>query len=125
MFLTLTASLPALRPDKCPQSSECKAQRGVPLAVLYAALYTIALGAGGIKPNVAAFGADQFDRNDSRESRQLTTFFTAFFFFISIGAVISVTVLVWVQVFNLPTSCLACLPAPTGGFFCLQSLLIL
>jgi dipeptide/tripeptide permease len=29
--------------------------------LLFLGLYTVALGTGGIKPNVSAFGADQFD----------------------------------------------------------------
>ena len=31
---------------------------------LFAALYIVALGTGGIKPNVSAFGADQLDVTD-------------------------------------------------------------
>lgn len=31
---------------------------------LFAALYVVALGTGGIKPNVSAFGADQLDVTD-------------------------------------------------------------
>lgn len=37
---------------------------GAQKAALMIALGTIAVGTGGIKPNVSAFGADQFREND-------------------------------------------------------------
>ena len=36
---------------------------------LFAALYVVALGTGGIKPNVSAFGADQLDVTDPQARR--------------------------------------------------------
>ena len=42
---------------------------------LFVPLYTIALGTGGIKPNVSAFGADQFDESDPRDAMEKRSFF--------------------------------------------------
>jgi dipeptide/tripeptide permease len=44
----------------------------VPL--FFIALYTVALGTGGIKPNVSTFGADQFS-NSAADKAQKETFF--------------------------------------------------
>lgn len=65
--------------------------------MLYAALYTIALGGGGIKSNVSGFGSDQFDMNDSKEEKAMVFFFNRFYFCISIGSLFAVTVLVYIQ----------------------------
>lgn len=56
--LTLTSWLPGLTPG--PTEDATWVQNGM----LFAALGVIALGTGGIKPNVSAFGADQFDEKD-------------------------------------------------------------
>ncbi|XP_044017460.1 solute carrier family 15 member 1-like [Aphidius gifuensis] len=50
-------------------------------------LFLIALGAGGIKPCVAAFGADQFVLPQQSES--LKTYFSMFYCTVNIGGVIS------------------------------------
>ncbi|XP_017780844.1 PREDICTED: peptide transporter family 1-like isoform X2 [Nicrophorus vespilloides] len=50
-------------------------------------LVLIALGTGGIKPCVAAFGGDQFIL--PQQERQLTTFFSMFYFAINFGSFIS------------------------------------
>ncbi|PRW50755.1 NRT1 PTR FAMILY -like [Chlorella sorokiniana] len=66
-------------------------------AFLYASLYIVALGTGGIKPNVSAFGADQFDEADPQDRREKTSFFNWFYFFVNIGSLLAVTIIVWVQ----------------------------
>ncbi|XP_067640959.1 peptide transporter family 1-like isoform X2 [Eurosta solidaginis] len=53
-------------------------------------LALVALGSGGIKPCVSAFGGDQFKVPD--QIKQLTTFFSLFYFSINSGSLISTTV---------------------------------
>lgn len=65
--------------------------------MLYAALYLTALGTGGLKSSVSGFGSDQFDDRDPREKSLMMRFFNWFFFFISLGSLLAVTVLVYVQ----------------------------
>jgi len=50
-------------------------------------LFIIAVGTGGIKPCVSAFGGDQFIR--PQQDRQLETFFSIFYFAINAGSLIS------------------------------------
>ena len=73
------------------------AASGGQLAMLYAALYTTAAGAGGLKANVSGFGSDQFDGHDPREERAMMFFFNRFYFCISLGSLFAVTVLVYMQ----------------------------
>ncbi|XVE57689.1 hypothetical protein DITRI_Ditri04bG0109800 [Diplodiscus trichospermus] len=67
------------------------------LIILYLALYLTALGTGGLKSSVSGFGSDQFDESDPKERSQMTNFFNWFFFFINIGSLGSVTILVYIQ----------------------------
>ncbi|XP_078433582.1 peptide transporter 2 [Wolffia australiana] len=94
--LTLSASLPALKPppcvgEVCPEAS--LSQYGV----FFAGLYFIALGTGGIKPCVSSFGADQFDDTDPIERVKKGSFFNWFYFSINLGALVSSSLLVWIQ----------------------------
>jgi peptide/histidine transporter 3/4 len=57
----------------------------------------IALGAGGIKPCVSPFGADQFDDTDPTERVKQGSFFNWCYFCISIGSFTSGTLIVWLQ----------------------------
>ncbi|KAG1330101.1 putative protein NRT1/ PTR FAMILY 6.2 [Cocos nucifera] len=67
------------------------------MGILYLSLYLIALGTGGLKSSVSGFGTDQFDEKDEKEKIQMANFFHRFFFFISTGTLLAVTVLVYIQ----------------------------
>ncbi|GAB2233788.1 hypothetical protein Droror1_Dr00003017 [Drosera rotundifolia] len=99
-LLTLATSLDSMRPPTCDvrqHRNKCIEANGSQLAMLYAALYTIALGGGGIKSNVSGFGSDQFDENDPKEETAMMYFFNRFYFFVSLGSLFAVTVLVYIQ----------------------------
>ncbi|KAL8552768.1 hypothetical protein ACS0TY_001450 [Phlomoides rotata] len=97
-ILTISTIIPTLRPPKCVSGGEpCIPASGKQLLVLYTALYLTALGTGGLKSSVSGFGSDQFDESDEKEKKQMIKFFNWFFFFISIGALLAVTVLVYIQ----------------------------
>ncbi|KAK8694301.1 hypothetical protein V6N13_071855 [Hibiscus sabdariffa] len=101
ILLTLATTIPSMRPPLCDdyrrQHHECIEANDRQLALLYAALYTIALGGGGIKSNVSGFGSDQFDIKDPKEEKAMIFFFNRFYFGVSIGSLFSVIVLVYVQ----------------------------
>lgn len=96
VLLTLSASIDSLRPPPC-KARPCKKATDGQTAFLYSALALIALGTGGIKPCVSSFGADQFDENDQKEVQKKYAFFNWFFFAINMGALLGITVLVYIQ----------------------------
>ncbi|CAL9097635.1 unnamed protein product [Musa acuminata var. zebrina] len=98
-ILTISTAVPGLRPPACadPASGGCVKASGAQLGVLYLALYLTALGTGGLKSSVSGFGSDQFDETDRGEKAQMMKFFNWFFFFISLGSLLAVTVLVYIQ----------------------------
>ncbi|KAK8477666.1 hypothetical protein V6N11_035669 [Hibiscus sabdariffa] len=98
-ILTISTVIPGLRPPKCTRDSTtiCTPAGGIQLTILYLALYLTALGTGGLKSSVSGFGSDQFDDSDPEERSQMTNFFNWFFFFINIGSLCSVTILVYIQ----------------------------
>ncbi|KAG2576807.1 protein NRT1/ PTR FAMILY 6.3-like [Panicum virgatum] len=97
-ILTISTAAPGLRPAACAaDGAACERASGAQLGVLYLALYLTALGTGGLKSSVSGFGSDQFDETDRAERNQMMRFFNWFFFFISLGSLLAVTVLVYVQ----------------------------
>ena len=97
----MATAIPSMKPPPCSavrkQHHECIEASGKQLVLLSVALYTIAIGGGGIKSNVSGFGSDQFDTTDPKEERKMIFFFNRFYFFISIGSLFAVVVLVYVQ----------------------------
>ncbi|KAJ4768223.1 Major facilitator superfamily protein [Rhynchospora pubera] len=97
-MLSVSTRLPELHPPPCNSASHsCHEASGLQMGVLYLCLYLIALGTGGLKSSVSGFGTDQFDEKDERERTQMAFFFNRFFFFISMGTLFAVTVLVYIQ----------------------------
>ncbi|KAL6884629.1 hypothetical protein ACP4OV_010565 [Aristida adscensionis] len=95
-LLAASTEVRQLRPAPCG-AGPCEQATGLQMGVLYVCLYLIALGTGGLKSSVSGFGTDQFDERDARERAAMGLFFNRFFFFISFGTLLAVTVLVYVQ----------------------------
>jgi len=98
ILLSVQAHLPQLKPPKSNMLSVtgevCQEAKGIKALIFFVALYLVALGSGCVKPNMIAHGADQFEPTPSK---QLSTYFNAAYFAFSVGQLIALTVLVWVQ----------------------------
>ncbi|KAK7275239.1 hypothetical protein RIF29_16348 [Crotalaria pallida] len=95
--LTLSAVLPQLRPPPCKGEEVCQEASTLQLIVLYISLLLGALGAGGIRPCVVAFGADQFDESDTNQTTKTWSYFNWYYFVSSASMLVAVTVLIYVQ----------------------------
>ena len=71
-------------------------------ALVYIGIYTLALGDGGIKPNVSTFGADQYDTCLEEGKRAMESFFNSFYAAINCGALISFTLIVSITQYGVP-----------------------
>ncbi|EOA34991.1 hypothetical protein CARUB_v10020083mg [Capsella rubella] len=93
-LLTFAATIPDLCADQETHDS-CVSQ--VKVVVFFCALYLIALGEGGFKVCLRAFGADQFDEQDPVESKAKSTYFNWLYFAISTGILTTRLVINYVQ----------------------------
>ncbi|XP_024967616.1 protein NRT1/ PTR FAMILY 4.3-like [Cynara cardunculus var. scolymus] len=100
IMLSVQAHLPQLKPPKCnmlTDGNQCIEAKGMKTLIFFVALYLVALGSGCVKPNMLAHGADQFNRSDSKQSKKLSTYFNAAYFAFSMGELIALTLLVYIQ----------------------------
>ncbi|CAI0558502.1 unnamed protein product [Linum tenue] len=66
--------------------------------MLYIGLYLIALGTSGVKAALPSLGADQFDtKKNPKDAGKLSSFFNWFLFSLTVGAIVGVTVVVWIS----------------------------
>lgn len=98
-LLTLSVSIRGLKPPPCHGSNptQCPKPGTVQLAVFFTALYTLAIGTGGTKPNISTIGADQFDDFSPKEKAQKLSFFNWWMFCIFFGFLFGNTLIVYVQ----------------------------
>ncbi|KAG0486247.1 hypothetical protein HPP92_008342 [Vanilla planifolia] len=102
ILLTLAVSIPSLKPPKCGFGTadvNCRVNKAssLQLGVYFAALYIIALGTAGTKPNISTIGAEQFDEYHPKERVHKLSFFNWWMFVIFIGILFANTLLVYIQ----------------------------
>ncbi|CAN4091529.1 unnamed protein product [Withania somnifera] len=98
-LVTLAASLKPLRPPSCAKGikdiDRNKRASSFQIGIFYCALYIVAIGTGGTKPNISTMGAYQFDDFEHEEKFQKLSFFN---WWIQCGATVG---------YGLPTAGLA------------------
>ncbi|WCJ20027.1 Major facilitator superfamily protein [Euphorbia peplus] len=95
ILLTMAVSLKSMRPI-CT-NGVCNKASSSQISFFYTSLYIIALGAGGTKPNISTFGADQFDDYNTQEKKLKVSFFNWWMFSSFLGALVATLCLVYIQ----------------------------
>ncbi|KAF6173932.1 hypothetical protein GIB67_039883, partial [Kingdonia uniflora] len=95
VLLTMVVSLKSLRPT-CTNGI-CKKASTMQTVFFYLTPYIIAIGAGGTKPNISTFGADQFDDFNSSKKKQKNSFFNWWMFSSYLGILATTLGLVYIQ----------------------------
>jgi len=97
-LLALSAVLPPLGSSGCQSSDSAGSCSPDPVLILFFfALYLVALGQGGFRPCVQAFGADQFDAQDPEERKAKSSFFNWWHFFMNAGLIAVLPALNYIQ----------------------------
>lgn len=67
------------------------------VTLFFFSIYLVAFGQGGHKPCALAFGADQFDGQNPKESKAKSSFFNWWYFYSSVGVNLTLVVMVYIQ----------------------------
>ncbi|XP_060216937.1 protein NRT1/ PTR FAMILY 5.10-like [Lycium barbarum] len=94
-LLTLSTVLPFNYSD-CQDTATCSPPK-FQIIFFFFSLYLVAIGQGGHKPCVQAFGADQFDAQDSEESKAKSSFFNWWYFGMCGGVLMTLWILTYIQ----------------------------
>uniref|UniRef100_A0ACD5XFU5 Uncharacterized protein n=1 Tax=Avena sativa TaxID=4498 RepID=A0ACD5XFU5_AVESA len=99
--LTLSASVPALKPPGCNQTTQlgghCNSPSTLQLGVLYLSLGFLIIGGGAIRPCSLPFGVDQFDMTDEKSRKGLSSYYNWYYGTTTAALVFSLTILVYIQ----------------------------
>lgn len=76
---------------------ECSEAKGLKAFIFFLAIYLVALGSGCVKPNMIAHGADQFNQQNPKHLKKLSSYFNSAYLAFSIGELVALTLLVWLQ----------------------------
>ncbi|XP_019187809.1 PREDICTED: protein NRT1/ PTR FAMILY 7.2-like [Ipomoea nil] len=96
--LSICSQIFLVRPKGCgDKNSKCGDHSTLHVVLFYVSIYLVALGNGGYQPNVATFGADQFDEDHPKESHSKVAFFSYFYLALNLGSLFSNTVLVYFE----------------------------
>lgn len=93
-MVTFQAASDHLHPNACGKASCVKGGIGF---MFYTSLTLLALGIGGVRGSMTAFGADQFEEKDPNEEKALASFFNWLLLSSTLGAITGVTGVVWVS----------------------------
>lgn len=96
--LSLASYIFLLKPRGCSDGqTPCGPHSSMVMGLFYLSIYLIALGYGGYQPNIATFGADQFDEEDPKEGHSKVAFFSYFYLALNLGSLFSNTILGYVE----------------------------
>ncbi|KAL8266768.1 hypothetical protein R6Q59_004112 [Mikania micrantha] len=92
--LSLASSMFLITPKGCgDRTTVCETHSSWEIGLFYISIYMVALGYGGYQPNIATFGADQFDEEDIKEGHSKVAFFSYFYLALNLGSLFSNTIL--------------------------------